>query len=229
MKKVLSIILLLALSLSVCSCKDNQTTDQGGTQNGAQVGGGVATDDGKMIITARIDEIYNAFLNVTATDGVVYRVNVGKATAYTRDGVGIVKEALEVGDKIEITYNGQVTRSVPPQISALDINIVDRAPTAAKQMKSSGSTPELADNEFYMIADVIECSERLYVTVTESEYAYGNYIIIVAPETVIEYADGASAAYTDISVGASLGIVYSGQVMLSMPPQTVAHKIVIFG
>ena len=228
MKKVLSIILLLALSLGVCSCKNNQVTDQGGTQNGAQ-GGGVATDDGKMIITARIDEIYNAYLNVTATDGVAYRVNLGKATAYTRDGVDIAKEALEVGDRIEITYNGQVTRSLPPQIAALDINIIERAPTAAKQMKSADISSELGDDEFYMIADVIECDERLYVTVTESEYAYGSYVIIVAPETVIEYADGASAAYADISVGASLYIVYSGQVMLSMPPQTVAHKIVIFG
>lgn len=225
MKKVLSIILLLSVMLGVCACKKNN----GATDGGANGGTTPPLEDGQMKITAKIDEIYNKFLIVTASDGVKYRANVGPATVYARDGVEIAKDALAVGDRIDITYNGQVTRSIPPQISALHISIIERAPSsAAKQMKGSDTAPELGDGEFYMLADVIECDERLYVSVTESEYAYGNYIIIVAPETVIEYSDGTAATYESISLGDSLGIVYSGQVMLSMPPQTVAHRIVIF-
>lgn len=52
----------------------------------------------------------------------VYWVNVSDLTAFVdRDGYKIDSTDIKVGDKVEITYNGQVAMSLPPQIAALSI------------------------------------------------------------------------------------------------------------
>ena len=51
-----------------------------------------------------------------------YLVITGTETNYyNENGDSIKREDLIVGDHIKITYNGQVTRSLPPQIFALKI------------------------------------------------------------------------------------------------------------
>lgn len=54
----------------------------------------------------------------------IYWVNVGSDTVYLNaNGLRISKDTLKVGDKVEITYGGQVMMSYPPQIVALQIQI----------------------------------------------------------------------------------------------------------
>jgi hypothetical protein len=51
-----------------------------------------------------------------------YLVITGKETDYyNENGDSIKRNALNAGDHIKVTYNGQVTRSLPPQIFALKI------------------------------------------------------------------------------------------------------------
>lgn len=61
-----------------------------------------------------------------SNNGIVgtYHVNIGSGTVYLdRDGNSISLSSLKVGDKIEITYAGQVMLSYPPQISAKKIQL----------------------------------------------------------------------------------------------------------
>ena len=49
----------------------------------------------------------------------IYLINFGESTVFSdSDGNAITVSELKVGDKIEITYNGQVMMSYPPQVAA---------------------------------------------------------------------------------------------------------------
>jgi len=78
-----------------------------------------------------------------------------------------------------------------------------------------------------MTAVVDEVGDRLEVTVTESEYTFGIFWVITPDSAVYLDADGNSISRADIKAGDTVEIWYSGQVMLSYPPQIVAHKIIL--
>ncbi len=79
-----------------------------------------------------------------------------------------------------------------------------------------------------MEATVAELGERILVEVTKSEYTSGPHLVIINEETAIKDAEGNTIRASDIRVGDHLRIVYSGQVMLSYPPQIVAHSITVY-
>jgi len=76
-----------------------------------------------------------------------------------------------------------------------------------------------------MKARIDEIGEKITVTVTESEYAFGTYWVITPKETVYLNKDGEGISRSDIAVGDEVVIRYSGQVMMSYPPQIVAAKM----
>lgn len=75
-----------------------------------------------------------------------------------------------------------------------------------------------------MVATVTEVGERLTVEVTESEYTFGTHWVIIT-DTKFYDKSGKKITKDDIKIGDSVKIQYSGQVMLSYPPQIVAAKI----
>ena len=66
--------------------------------------------------------------------------------------------------------------------------------------------------------------DRLEVEVIESDYAFGIYIVHTSNAAFIN-AEGEAISPTDIQVGDTVEITYSGQVMMSYPPQIVAMKV----
>ena len=80
---------------------------------------------------------------------------------------------------------------------------------------------------FYMTATVRNVTDRIEVDVIESEYADGIYWVIVGSDTVIYDTDSKIKEMSDIKVGDTVRILYSGQVMMSYPPQIVALEICI--
>ena len=72
-------------------------------------------------MTAIILEIEKNYITVKAEDENAfgeYQVNINNSITkyYDKENNEIAKKSLKEGDKVEITYNGQVTRSLPPQI-----------------------------------------------------------------------------------------------------------------
>ncbi len=76
-----------------------------------------------------------------------------------------------------------------------------------------------------MTARVTAVGERIEVEVIESEYTSGPYFIITNSDTEYLGKDGGKILRAAIRVGDTVEITYSGQVMLSYPPQVVAYSI----
>ncbi len=81
------------------------------------------------------------------------------------------------------------------------------------------------DGRVSMTARITEIGERITVEVIESPYTFGTHIVHTPPETVYLDEHGKPIDRTALSVGDLVCIRYSGQVMLSYPPQIVAAEI----
>ena len=67
-------------------------------------------------------------------------------------------------------------------------------------------------------------NDRIEVEVIESDYAFGIYHVLTA-STKYYNANGSQITRQNIKVGDTIEITYSGQTMLSYPPQIVGYSI----
>ena len=76
-----------------------------------------------------------------------------------------------------------------------------------------------------MIAEVVAMGDKIEVDVLSSEYTSGVHLVITHDAT--QYFDkwGTKISREDLKKGDKIEIEYSGQVMLSYPPQIVATTI----
>ena len=79
--------------------------------------------------------------------------------------------------------------------------------------------------EFKMTAKIESIDDKITVDVIEAEYTSGIHLVITSDSTVFCNSDGKSIERTDLSAGDTVEIFYSGQVLMSYPPQIVAAKI----
>ena len=84
-----------------------------------------------------------------------------------------------------------------------------------------------APSDFFMIAKVENLADPFQVSVIESEYASGPFWLIPSETIVYESKGGERITKSDVKVGDTVKIYYSGQIMMSYPPQVVALKIVL--
>ena len=78
-----------------------------------------------------------------------------------------------------------------------------------------------------MVAEILEISDTILVDVKESDIAFGVYTLIPAESVKYFSCDGSKIAKNDLKVGDLIEVKYSGQVMLSIPPQVVAYSITV--
>ncbi len=83
-------------------------------------------------------------------------------------------------------------------------------------------------NNVKMTAEIISIDEKIEVKVIEGEYgASGIYLVITGIETQYFSASGSPTLKSALNVGDVVEITYSGQVMMSYPPQISAKKITV--
>lgn len=70
-------------------------------------------------------------------------------------------------------------------------------------------------------------SDYIEVEIVESDYAFGIYWVRTGEQTKYKLSDGSEAARSDIKAGQTVSISYSGQTMMSYPPQIVAWTIAV--
>ena len=78
-----------------------------------------------------------------------------------------------------------------------------------------------------MIAEITAIGEKIEVNVTESEYTFGVHWVNIDKNTKIYNETGLEVSKTALAVGDIVQILYSGQVMMSYPPQIVALRIIV--
>ena len=81
------------------------------------------------------------------------------------------------------------------------------------------------ENCFNMLARVKNVEEKIEVEVIRAKYASGIYWVLTSPATRILDEKGNIIKKTDLKAGDTVKIIYSGQVMMSYPPQIVALEM----
>lgn len=78
-----------------------------------------------------------------------------------------------------------------------------------------------------MVARIDKVGEKIEVMVKESEYTWGTHLVITTDTTQYIGQDGKKITRDRLNAGQVVEIIYSGQVMLSNPPQIVALRITV--
>ena len=115
MKKIIAFLLLLSLfALAAAACEEAENED-------------TPTDD-RFVMSATVTELGDKILvEVTESEYATgaYLVILSDTVSLTdKKGKEIGRDDIAVGDTVKITYTGQVTMSIPPQIIALKIQKV---------------------------------------------------------------------------------------------------------
>lgn len=81
------------------------------------------------------------------------------------------------------------------------------------------------DDSFVMIAKITRIDEKILVEVIESKYASGAYLVLTSSDTLFYDKNGNEIKRGQIKAGDIVILTYTGQVMLSLPPQIIALTI----
>ena len=132
MKRILTAILLLALTLSLASCSlfsrvfgKSNDNDNDNDSNDHDDGSKPGSDFNMTASVTEIgDKIAVEVIESPYGNTGPFWVNTAKATEYfDKDGNAITRSDIHVGDTVEILYSGQVMMSYPPQIVAAKITV----------------------------------------------------------------------------------------------------------
>ena len=96
-------------------------------------------------------------------------------------------------------------------------------------VNGNGVEERNADGEFFFRGVVKSVDNKYYISmeIIDSNVAFGIYHVNVDAGTKYVSAEGNGISRDDIKVGDTIEVIFSGQVMLSMPPQIYAQKIIL--
>ncbi|MCI9627276.1 MAG: copper amine oxidase N-terminal domain-containing protein [Clostridia bacterium] len=141
--------------------------------------------------------------------------NVGDDTKITKDGKDIELKDIKADDNIRVIHSIAMTRSLPPQTAAYEIEVVDA---------EAGQAPETAELEG-TIAEVD--AEEGRVTIGDEKDLNAQTILLVSEETEIVDKDGKTLKLEDLKKGMEIKAVHKTMMTMSIPPQTPAVKITV--
>ena len=123
MKRVLIILTVLCFAFVLFACggnTDTQTTLSTDITN--------MLENEKIILNGTVDKVNESSIEITIADNQnasgTYQVNVSAETLiYDKYGNKISLNQIEIDNTVEVSFNGQVTKSLPPQVSAIIIQV----------------------------------------------------------------------------------------------------------
>lgn len=145
-------------------------------------------------------------------------VHIGESTEITADGKPVSRDALKVGQLCDIEYDDAMTRSIPPQTTAVKIDI-QNLPTDVEDDK--------AEKAAFVDAKILTVDkEEKVITVSETNGNFDEVVVNITNDTVIRKGDSA-ASFDDLKEGAEISIRYADFMTMSIPPMTNAVEITI--
>lgn len=129
-------------------------------------------------------------------------------TEITADGKPAERDMLAAGQLLDIEYNGIMTRSIPPQTTAVRIDIQN--------------VPEIVEYHDAKILSVD--AEQKSITVSDENF---DEIIVFLTEETFVTCGTAPAGFADLAEGQEIVISYADYMTASIPPQTKAVSISI--
>ncbi len=128
-KKILAIALaIMMLFLVGCGSDDSGGSENGGDMNNSGDGSGSTTRGDEFVLKAVVKAVTNGTVEAEVIESDyafgIYWVRTGENTQFSySDGSAATIDDIAAGDTVQISYNGQVMMSYPPQIVALSIVI----------------------------------------------------------------------------------------------------------
>ena len=123
MKKIFTILTILCFAFALFAC--GGSTD---TQTNLSTDITNMLENEKIILSGKVDKVNELSIEITteANENAsgAYVVNISNQTLlYDKYGNIIKLSQIIEGDNIDVSFNGQVTKSLPPQISAIIIQV----------------------------------------------------------------------------------------------------------
>lgn len=154
----------------------------------AQIGAESITAVQKMAMLS--GTVVEAYITIENADGEFIQVNLSSLTE-------LLNGLPELGDTIEVGYNGQMTFSIPAQVTAQTIEVI-------KAIELTGEIVEINEDGI-----LVQTAEMQVLVKVDAETAY-------------EMAEA-----HELAVGDSITVVYDGVMTMSLPAQIYAQKIVV--
>ncbi len=156
------------------------------------------TEDGTLLVA---DDVYGEVL-----------VLIGEETVITANGEAVATDVITKDQALEVEYSQQMTRSIPPQTTAISIEVLN-LPVENEEVS------ELAP----VVTTITAVNEDGSVTVGEG---MDEVIVYVTEETVIT-KNGEAVSADALTEGLEISVLYADFMTMSIPPQTSAVSIEI--
>lgn len=141
--------------------------------------------------------------------------NTNEDTKFTKAGEEIGLEDIKAGDIINVVHSLAMTKSLPPQTYAYEIEVVDA---------EEGVLPETMELE----GTIVEVEEGR-VTIGDETDPNAQTILLVSEETEILDEDGNALELEDLAKGMEIKAVHKNMMTMSIPPQTPTLSITVIG
>ena len=124
MKKIICIVSVLCIAFLLFACGEGNTN----TETSLSTDTTNMLEDEKIILTGKVAEVNSDTVEMTIQNSEkasgTYVVNVSDQTEiYDVYGNKISLDQIEINDIVDVSFNGQVTKSMPPQINAIIIQV----------------------------------------------------------------------------------------------------------
>ena len=116
---------------------------------------------------------------------------------------------------------------------AMGCGPTDKGPVGGNDNNSSndnGDVKEINEADYFLYKGKIVSNENdryIEVEIIDSQIAFGKYLVLVDVATVYQDSEGNEITRDDLKVDDVIEISFSGQVMMSLPPQIYAQKITL--
>ena len=116
---------------------------------------------------------------------------------------------------------------------AMGCGPTDKGPVGGNDNNSSndnGDVKEINEADYFLYKGKIVSNENdryIEVEIIDSQIAFGKYLVLVDAATVYQDSEGNEITRDDLKVDDVIEISFSGQVMMSLPPQIYAQKITL--
>lgn len=116
---------------------------------------------------------------------------------------------------------------------AMGCGPTDKGPVGGNDNNSSndnGDIKEINESDYFLYKGKIvsnENSRYIEVEIIDSQIAFGKYLVLVDAATVYQDSEGNKITRDDLKVDDVIEISFSGQVMMSLPPQIYGQRIIL--
>lgn len=116
---------------------------------------------------------------------------------------------------------------------AMGCGPTDKGPVGGNDNNSSNDNEdakEINESDYFLYKGKIVSNENtryIEVEIIDSQIAFGKYLVLVDAATVYQDSEGNEITRDDLKVDDVIEISFSGQVMMSLPPQIYAQKIIL--